>query len=236
MAYVYQHIRLDTDEVFYIGIGSDTDGNYERAYEIRRRNNRYWRNIVNKVGYRVEILNDGISWEEACEEEIRLIKHYGRRDLNEGNLVNLTNGGEGGLGHIVSEEVRQKLRDANLGKRMTNESKQKISEGNKGIIKSKETRKKIGDAHRGKVVSEETRKKLSKAGKGRIISEEHKQKISEFYKNKPKEKCPYCNKETDAENLKRWHGENCKKLSELGKEFNKRMIELYVSNFNSPKL
>ena len=214
MAYVYQHIRLDTDEVFYIGIGSDTDGKYERANEIRRRNNRYWCNIVNKVGYRVEIIKDSISWEDACEEEIRLIKHYGRRDLNEGNLVNLTNGGEGGLGHIVSEEVKQKLRDANLGKRMANESKQKIREANKGRIFTEQTRKKLSKAlkgrifteetrkklrgrklseeHRqklleaniGKIVSEETRKKISEAGKGRKHSEEHKQKLRDVYRNK----------------------------------------------------
>ena len=30
MAYVYQHVRLDTNEPFYIGIGSD-DKNYQRA-------------------------------------------------------------------------------------------------------------------------------------------------------------------------------------------------------------
>jgi hypothetical protein len=168
MAYVYQHIRLDTDEVFYIGIGSDTEGKYERAYEIRRRNNRYWRNIVNKAGYRVEILTDGISWEEACEEEIRLIKHYGRQDLNEGNLVNLTDGGEGHLGGIVSEETRLKH-----------------SKVHKGKIVSEETRRKIGEFNKGKIVSEETRKKLSDAHKGKSkkpFSEEHRRKMSESKK------------------------------------------------------
>lgn len=31
MAYVYRHIRLDKNEVFYIGIGSDDKGHYYRA-------------------------------------------------------------------------------------------------------------------------------------------------------------------------------------------------------------
>lgn len=31
MAYVYRHIRLDKNQPFYIGIGSDTDGRYHRA-------------------------------------------------------------------------------------------------------------------------------------------------------------------------------------------------------------
>ena len=197
MAYVYQHIRLDTDEVFYIGIGSDTDGKYERAYEIRRRNNRYWRHIVNKVGHKVEILSDAISWEEACKEEIRLIKHYGRRDLNEGNLVNLTDGGEGYFGGIVSEETRQKLRDANLGKKLSEEHRQKLLEVNTGRIVSEETRKKLSEAKKGKkhseehkqnlsksLKSEETRKKLSEAGKGRKMSEKTRQKLLEANKGR----------------------------------------------------
>lgn len=33
MAYVYRHIRLDKNEVFYIGIGTDTK-NYKRANGI----------------------------------------------------------------------------------------------------------------------------------------------------------------------------------------------------------
>ena len=103
MAYVYQHIRLDTDEVFYIGIGSDTDGKYKRAYKKNGRNNPHWNNIVNKAGYRVEILTDNVSWEEACEEEKILIKYYGRKNLNEGKLVNFTDGGEGSLGIKASD-------------------------------------------------------------------------------------------------------------------------------------
>lgn len=89
MAYVYQHIRLDTDEVFYIGIGSDTEGKYSRANSVIGRKNPYWHNIVNKVGHRVEILNDAMSWEEACEEERRLIKLYGR--VSDGGNLNKPN-------------------------------------------------------------------------------------------------------------------------------------------------
>jgi hypothetical protein len=42
---VYRHIRLDKNEPFYIGIGSDR--NYKRASSIKDRN-KYWGNIVNK--------------------------------------------------------------------------------------------------------------------------------------------------------------------------------------------
>lgn len=144
MAYVYQHIRNDTNEIFYIGIGSDTDGKYKRANRITNRSE-YWNNIVNKVGYRVEILIDGISWEEACEEEIRLIKHYGRKNLNEGKLVNQTNGGEGTVGvayrepwnkgktNIYNEEIREKIRESNRRRVYSDETRKKISESRKNI-------------------------------------------------------------------------------------------------------
>ena len=45
MAYIYKHIRLDTNEVFYIGIGSDNT--YKRA-NLKKGRNIYWNNIINK--------------------------------------------------------------------------------------------------------------------------------------------------------------------------------------------
>lgn len=69
---------------------------------------------------------------------------------------------------VVSEETREKLRQANLGKtKWTDEDKKKMSKSRKGHkYNTPEVRKKIGDAHRGKVVSEETREKLRQASLG----------------------------------------------------------------------
>ena len=133
MAYVYQHIRLDTDEVFYIGIGSDTNGEFVRANNIKDRKNRHWNNIVNKVGYRVEILTDGISWEDACEEERRLIKQYGRVS-DGGVLTNITEGGDGVWGLKQDRELLDRLSKINKGdgnpmwgKKHTKESREKMA-------------------------------------------------------------------------------------------------------------
>jgi hypothetical protein len=150
MAYVYQHIRLDTNEVFYIGIGSDTKGKFVRA-NTKKSRNEYWYNVVNKAGYKIEILLDGIEWDEACDEEIRLIKHYGRRDLNEGSLVNMTNGGDGTTGrfygeawnkgktNIFSEEALEKIRENNRNRIYTDETRKRLSELRKGMLKKVRT-------------------------------------------------------------------------------------------------
>ena len=50
---VYRHIRLDKNEVFYIGIGNDS--NYKRS-KIKANRSVYWKNIVNKTFYEIEIL------------------------------------------------------------------------------------------------------------------------------------------------------------------------------------
>ena len=62
MTYVYRHIRLDKNEPFYIGIG--TDLNYKRAYSKHSRNI-YWQRVVNKTKYEVEILFDNLTKNEA---------------------------------------------------------------------------------------------------------------------------------------------------------------------------
>lgn len=131
MAYVYRHIRLDKNQPFYIGIGSDEK--YNRAFNDKHRN-KFWKSIASKSDYEVEIILDGLTWDEACEKEIEFIKLYGRRDKRNGCLVNLTDGGEGGNGAIRDSKFRKVVSEKMKGKRNafghkhSEESKKMISE------------------------------------------------------------------------------------------------------------
>lgn len=160
MAYLYRHIRLDKNEPFYIGIGSNKLDNYERAYWKYGRNG-LWKAITNKTEYKVEIILDDLTWDEACCKEVEFIKLYGRKNNKTGCLANLTDGGEGILGNKHSIE-----------------SKIKMSESHKGKSLSEETRRRIGEGNKNKIVSLETKIKQSKARKG------HKQKVESIEKMK----------------------------------------------------
>lgn len=111
MAYVYQHIREDSNTIFYIGIGENDKNNFKRAYSKYDRN-KYWRNITNKISWKVEILHKNLTWEQACALEINYIQKYGRVDLQTGLLCNMTDGGNGGRKLIFTEEMKIKQRQA----------------------------------------------------------------------------------------------------------------------------
>ena len=117
--------------------------------------------IVNKSEYEVEVLFDELSWEEACEKEKEFIALYGRKDLKTGSLANMTEGGDGVIGILF-----------------TDEHKRKIGEKSKGRIYSVETRKKMSNAQIGnekwklRTITDETKRKISEANKGRIKTEE----------------------------------------------------------------
>jgi hypothetical protein len=140
MAVVYEHLRNDTNEVFYVGIGEEE----KRAFSKKARN-KYWKNIINKVGYSVNIIHKDIDWEDACKIEKLLIEKYGRKDLGKGNLVNMTDGGEGSFGHIVSDDIRQKLSEAGKGKKQSSETIAKRVEKTLGKTRSKEARQKMSE-------------------------------------------------------------------------------------------
>lgn len=89
MAIVYQHRRLDIDEIFYIGIGKD-----KRRSKVFHGRSIEWQEIANAVDIKVEILYENISIEQAMSIEIDLIRKHGRQDLGLGTLVNKTDGGE----------------------------------------------------------------------------------------------------------------------------------------------
>jgi hypothetical protein len=177
MALVYKHIRKDTNEVFYIGIGKTE----KRAYSNANRN-KHWHNIVNKYGYIVEIIKTNLTKEDAIQIEIDLIKNYGRRDLKEGTLVNLTNGGDGIAS--ASVEVVEKILKSRSWYKHSNESKQKMSDAKKGkangrlgVTLSAETKQKMSISTK-KTMTEAHRKILSNAAKGKTLSTETKIKIS----------------------------------------------------------
>ena len=121
-AYVYTHTRLDTNEVFYVGIG--TQDNYIRASRTANRSV-FWKNITKKTGWKIDIVFDNLTWEEACEKEKQLISFYGRKDIGTGILVNHTNGGDGSNGRIFSKETRKKMSKTRKGVKVTEEQKNK---------------------------------------------------------------------------------------------------------------
>ena len=153
---VYRHRRLDTNEIFYVGIGS-----IKRSKEKHNRNT-YWKNIVKFTSYTIEIIAENLDWDTACELETFLIQEYGRKDLGLGLLCNLTNGGDGGDGcsGICSENTKLKISKANLGNKHTDETKKLISIKNKGKIRTEEFKIKISDIQKGRTLSIETRNKI----------------------------------------------------------------------------
>lgn len=147
MCYVYKHIRLDKNEPFYIGIGSDKC--YFRAFDINNRN-MHWNHIVNKTQYSIEIIFDNLSWNDACQLEKEFITLYGRRDLKKGTLVNMTDGGEGRIGSIMNDITKKKISKSNTGKKHSEESKQKMIKSRTGRKVSEETKRKISLKNSGK--------------------------------------------------------------------------------------
>jgi hypothetical protein len=169
MAYLYRHIRLDKNVPFYIGIG--VDNNYYRANTKKSRNN-HWNSIVEKSDYELEILFEHDDYEFIKEKEIEFISLHGRSDLGLGTLCNKTNGGDGCVGLVHSDEAKLKMSLPNRGKIISEEHRRKISEFHKGIVRSKECREKISTANSadknhmfGKKVSEETRARMIKSAK-----------------------------------------------------------------------
>jgi len=150
---VYKHIRLDNNTVFYVGRGKN-----KRPYSTHNRNI-HWHNIVNKCGFKVEIIGSDLSFDDANKLEKKHIKKYGRLDLNKGLLINLTNGGDGKDEYIMSEETKNKLK----GKIRSLEYKKNLSK--KAIERFKD---KNNHPSTNKPRSKETKEKLSNIGKNNI--------------------------------------------------------------------
>ena len=154
-AYVYIHKKGETNEVFYIGIG--VKENFKRASEIRRRNV-LWLNVVKKYGFSVDVIASELTWEQACEIERDVIRHFGRRDLGTGSLVNMTDGGDGTINVIIKQSTKDKLREKNTNRVVHWGAK--ISAAKKGVRFNDEHKKKLSNAKIGNRPSQKAIDKL----------------------------------------------------------------------------
>lgn len=170
---LYRHIRLDRNEVFYIGIAKQKN----RPYEYGNRRSFFWNKIVSKTEYEVDILFENLSWTQAKEKEKEFIKIYGRKDLKNGTLVNMTDGGDGSLNPSLS--TRLKLSDVSRNRVWSDKSRSKLSKSKSGVNHHMYGLKGDKSPLYGKKHTEETKQKISKSRKGFIMDRDVVNKIAD---------------------------------------------------------
>jgi hypothetical protein len=148
-----------------------------RAYNKKSRNS-FWKKIVAKHDYEVEIIIDNLSESESLKKEIEFIKLYKKFGYCEANF---TDGGDGVSGYKHTKkmklEMSKKLKGNkyNLGNKRSKETKLKMSKKLKGKVRSDETRRKISESK--KNITYETRRKMSQARKLVVYSKETREKL-----------------------------------------------------------
>jgi len=174
------------EKVRYVGITKHEDAEVRlRTHKANTTRNtdaplyKWMRKYDNKVI--ATVLENGLSWEEACKKEVLLIAEYKSKGHE---LLNLTDGGEGLFN--PSSETRRKISLTHKGKVLSEETREKIAAHNRGLSHSEETKKKMSESHRGKPawnknkqISESHRQNIVNSLKGRTVSQETKDKIRE---------------------------------------------------------
>jgi hypothetical protein len=197
MFYVYVYYHPETNIPFYIGKGTGTrymkhlsetkenTENYKKWAVIQGLRNKGLEPIIKKV---FETDNEDV----AYNEEIKLIKLYGRRDIDkDGILTNICEDGRPPKRtKALTEEHKKKISEAHKGHRAYNpsykhseETKQKIGLANSIALKGRKLSiEHIASIKKGKEGldlshTKESKEKISIGLKGKLKSEEHKAKL-----------------------------------------------------------
>ena len=191
--YVYEHLRNDTNEVFYVGKGKAGSG----RIKTRNGRNQYWHNVVNKVGFTVHKKIVGIIDEELSFlieiERISQLSELGYK------LCNLTDGGEG-LSNPAAV-TRAKMSEVNTGENNPFHNKKHSKETLKKMSASALARPKAPTI---------TCPHCGTEGNGGAMKQWHFDNCSMNPSALPQPTtiCPHCGKEGKV-NMKRYHFSNC---------------------------
>jgi NUMOD3 motif len=172
-------------------------------------------------------------FETLKEREVFWINHYRtaygslKNQTTNSYTLNVTDGGDGALGLVHTEESKKKQSASisgelhwNYGRKWDDayKEKQRIAHlgqpaWNKGLKAapfSEEHRRKISEGNKGKKMPEDARLRMIAGLTGQTRSEESKARIAEVAKNRPQVTCTHCPKTGSANIMKRWHFDNCK--------------------------
>jgi hypothetical protein len=152
--YVYEHLKPNTNEIFYVGKGAGHRANTKSNRNI------YWHNIVNKYdGFDVRYLIKNVDEEFALLVECERISQLKMLNIK---ICNLTDGGDGVSGYKFTEQQRKNISDGHKGQVVSEKTRIAVSKAHKGIPKSAEVRKKISDSNLGKKRTKEQNEVMSK--------------------------------------------------------------------------
>jgi hypothetical protein len=199
----YVYVLTDPDDApFYVGKGSGRRV-FEHTGEARGGCECYKCRVIRKIWregqeYGATIVFATDDEYAAFAKERELIAAYGRE-----NLCNLTDGGEGASGRMLSEDTKRKIGDANRGRpgwrkgmKAPREWAEKIANALRGRKRTPEQNERNRQANLGKKLSPETIEKQRQrmmgntygVGKrsrtGQQIPEEQRRRISETLKAK----------------------------------------------------
>ena len=161
--YVGQH-KTDTFDKYYKGSGQLLT----RAFKK-----------YGKSNFACEVLATA-----ETKEELNILETYWIAELNTMDTLvgyNLTEGGEGTVGYVHTDEAKLKMSTAKKGKSLSPEHCKAIGRASLGRTLSEEAKAKLRAANLGRKVSEETKQKLRDAHKRnpRNFDEEYRRKLSE---------------------------------------------------------
>ena len=174
--YVYIHTRNDTGEVFYVGKGIGD------RFKLKTSRNPHWHNIVKKHGYKIQILEHFDTEIDAHCMERYLIASY--RSL-EVKLCNLTDGGEGTVGFIHSDESKSQMSINGKITRADPELRKRLSEVHKTKWKNTDFREKMRASFRIVWSSTERRENISNKSKERWKNPEYRERLLRALKEAP---------------------------------------------------
>ena len=143
--YVYAYLRSRDSargprfSPYYIGKGSG-DRAYSKIRAVAKPTDSSY----------IVFLEEGMTEREAFALEKYAIALYGRLDKGNGILWNMTDGGEGASGLIMSEETKRRIANTLTGRKRPRSVIEKIVKSREGYQHSDETKKKMSKTRTGK--------------------------------------------------------------------------------------
>ena len=132
--YVYGYLRenksltASAGSLYYIGISNNSSRPFKR--HVRGQGKKPEHDVpIPKNESCIIILKSFSTREKAIEEEIKLVAKFGRKDIDKnGILLNRTKGGEGVLGLVHSDEIRERMKGEEWRKHIKVFQKQRAKE------------------------------------------------------------------------------------------------------------